>query len=93
MRVEVSRSGGLAGLNRTWAVQVEELPPDSQASDELCRLIDDCPWDQPAKPVTGADRYVYQVSAGDLSATVPEPQLQGPWRRLVDRVIDLDGGS
>lgn len=95
MRVAVSRSGGLAGITRTWAVQLDDQP---DLADELCRLVDDCPWNAPPaapppEPGPGADRFVYRLDAGELTATVHEPQLQGPWRRLADRVMDLGGRS
>jgi Emfourin len=93
MRVAVSRSGGLAGIIRTWAVQLDDQPDHA---DELCRLVDDCPWNHPPDldpPGPGADRFVYRLDAGELSATVPEPDLQGPWRRLAERVMDLGGSS
>jgi hypothetical protein len=67
MRVAVSRTGGIAGITRTWAVRLDDLP---DIADELCRLVDDCPWDDPPNPAQGADRFVYRVDAGDLSATV-----------------------
>jgi hypothetical protein len=92
MRVAVSRTGGVAGIARTWSVQLDDRP---EIADEVCRLVNDCPWDEsPAEAAhaPGADRFVYRVDAGELTATVGEPQVQGPWRSLIDRVIDLGGG-
>lgn len=88
MRVEVSRSGGFAGLRRTWVVQVEETP-DPQA---FLLLIEACPWDEPEPESSGADRFVYQVQAGERSATLPEPAVQGPWLELVDQVRHFSAG-
>ena len=82
MRVVVSRSGGIAGITRTWAVLVEQTPdPES-----LELLIEACPWDEPDPVDPQADRYVYQFQAGDRFAVLGEPAVQGPWRELVDRV-------
>lgn len=91
MRIAVSRTGGVAGIARTWTVHSEDEP---EVADELCRLVDACPWDELSEAARepGADRFVYRVDAGELTATVGEPQVQGPWRSLIDRVIDLDGG-
>ncbi len=90
MRVEVSRSGGIAGSHRTWGVQLEQAPNP----EELRRLIDACPWDDAgaAGAPAGADRFVYRLTAGTRSASIPEPALAGPWRDLVDRVRDLAAG-
>ncbi|WP_068276332.1 protealysin inhibitor emfourin [Aldersonia kunmingensis] len=91
MRVAVSRTGGVAGITRTWSVQLDDQP---EVADEVCRLVDACPWAEASRAglEAGADRFVYRVDAGELTATVGEPQVKGPWRSLIDRVIDLDGG-
>jgi len=81
----VSRTGGVAGRTRTWSVRVDD------GADELpgwSALVDACPWDEPAPPTPGADRFVYLVRAGDREARLGEAAVDGPWRRLVDRVRD-----
>jgi len=81
----VSRTGGVAGTTRTWSVRVDD------GADELpgwSALVDACPWDEPAAPTPGADRFVYLVRAGDREARLGEAAVDGPWRRLVDRVRD-----
>jgi hypothetical protein len=63
MMVTVQRSGGFAGLTRTWQVDV----------------------DQP-------DRFVWVISAETSpakKAKLPEQQVTGPWRELVDRVREV----
>ena len=42
MRIEVCRTGGFAGVSRTWCVQLDRLDDP----DELQRLIDDGEWDE-----------------------------------------------
>jgi hypothetical protein len=90
VEIAVSRTGGVAGMTRTWSVRVED------GSDELgawSALVDDCPWDEPAVASAGADRFVYLVRAGDREARLGEAAVDGPWRRLVDRVRDASRGS
>lgn len=87
--VTVTRTGGIAGLRRTWRAQ-----PDAAESAQWIALIDGCPWDaaDPARPMTphGADRFVWHVDArcGESAreAALADPEVQGPWRDLIDAV-------
>lgn len=87
--VTVTRTGGIAGLRRTWRAQ-----PGTAESSHWIALIDGCPWDaaDPARaiPPTGADRFVWHVDArcGDAAreAALADPEVQGPWRELIDAV-------
>ena len=87
--VTVTRTGGIAGLRRTWRAQ-----PDTTESSQWIALIDGCPWDaaDPARaiPPSGADRFFWQVDArcGDSArqAALADPEVQGPWRDLIDAV-------
>ena len=90
MRVEVTRSGGFAGLSRGWQADVDEQPD----RDEWLILIDDLPWDDvPAQP-SEPDRYTWVIriaprereEPAQHEASLPEKQLTGGWRELVDRV-------
>ncbi|NQX26766.1 hypothetical protein HQQ81_05300 [Microbacteriaceae bacterium VKM Ac-2854] len=83
MDVIVSRSGGFAGLRRTWRVELDQQPDEPAWLD----LIDELPWnaaptDQPAH----ADRFVYEIRVSTHHVRISETQLSGPWRELVDRV-------
>lgn len=89
MRIEVSRSGGFAGIARTWRVELDQAPDPK----ELQCLVDACPWDTPPAASSGADRYVFHLTAGVREATLPEPAVDGPWRELIDLVVGLDDGS
>jgi hypothetical protein len=82
MKVTVTRSGGIAGLRRTWAVVTDEQP-DSAAWQELIRRL---PWDDRPRSAPQPDRYVYEIRCPPRRVTLPEQQLTGPWRELVDRV-------
>ena len=89
LRVELERSGGLAGRTVRRVLDTADLP--ASASDELrtqvqaVRALDS----QPPVPPTGADRFTYRVTiredAGEHSVTVadPVPELLTPLIRLL----------
>ena len=87
--VTVTRTGGFAGLRRTWHAE-----PDSADAAQWIALIDGCPWDaaDPNRAIapSGADRFVWHVDArcGDAAreAALADPEVQGPWRDLIDAV-------
>jgi hypothetical protein len=87
--VTVTRTGGFAGLRRTWHAQ-----PDRSEAPQWIALIDGCPWDAaaPTRPIppTGADRFMWHVDAqcGDAErqAALADPEVRGPWRELIDAV-------
>ena len=79
--IVVVRSGGFAGLTRTWQVQVDDQP-DRERWVELLRELD---WDEhPHSP--RPDRFVYRIQVSRRRIILPEPQVTGPWRELVERV-------
>jgi hypothetical protein len=87
MKVTVSRSGGFAGLTRSWSVDVDSEPD----TESWLVLIDRVPWSQArATPrAVQPDRFVWVITAETRptrKAELPEQQLTGPWRDLVDRV-------
>lgn len=86
----MSRTGGVAGMTRTWSVRVDD---GSDERGDWSALVDACPWDDPAPPSPGADRFVYLVRAGDREVRLGEAAVDGPWRRLVDRVRDASRES
>ncbi|WBU38768.1 protealysin inhibitor emfourin [Homoserinibacter sp. YIM 151385] len=90
LRIEVARAGGVAGLTRRWAVDPEPAERSAWAS-----LVEACPWDAAPAESSGAarvvvDRFVWAIVARTTTvehrASVPEPELEGPWRELVERV-------
>jgi hypothetical protein len=94
--VTVTRTGGLAGLRRTWRAE-----PQTTDAPRWIALIDECPWDaaHPSQPVSpgGADRYVWSVDArcGDAQhrAALADPDVAGPWRELIDAVVNGGTGA
>ena len=94
--VTVTRTGGIAGMRRTWRAQ-----PDAAQVPRWIALIDGCPWDaaDPAHaiPPSGADRFVWHVDArcGEAAreAALADPDVQGPWRDLIDAVRAAQTGA
>ena len=85
MKITVQRSGGIAGMKRTWTVQ--PTPPED--TDLWQPLIEACPWDAVPRAGRGAsvgqpDRFLYNIRAGQHRATLPEQAVTGPWRDLVE---------
>ena len=90
--VRVVRSGGFAGLRRTWAVDV-----DAADAGPWIALVEACPWDHcgsasasSASNPRGADRFSYRLSArvrgAERQADLAESDAVGPWRTLIDAV-------
>ncbi|CAI3800848.1 protealysin inhibitor emfourin [Pseudarthrobacter sp. MM222] len=85
MKITVQRSGGIAGMKRTWSVLA--TPPEDK--DLWQPLVEACPWDEASKTAreaagNQADRFLYNIRAGQRRATLPERAVTGPWRELVD---------
>jgi hypothetical protein len=85
MNVSVTRSGGIAGLTRTWVVSIDDQPD----REEWIALIGRVPWTHGAPSSRQPDRYVYEIRCRRHHARVPEQQLTGAWRELVDRVTEI----
>ena len=84
--VTVTRSGGIAGIRRSWRAQAAE----DEASPWIAR-IQECPWDAARLGrVQGADRFVWDVDArcgeDERQAELADSDVRGPWRELIDAV-------
>jgi len=77
MRLVVVRTGGLAGMRRTWSSEVSS----EEAEERWLPLLQD----PPESRASGNDRFTYEISVGQKAVTIPEQSLQGSWRELVDR--------
>lgn len=100
VEVDVARTGGFAGITRRWTAQA----PEDEASDWIS-LIDRCPWDRAPRPgeaddPSGAspmpDRFVWWIRASwtgadPREAELPDEELTGAWRELVDAVREWSG--
>ena len=84
LTVLVVRSGGIAGISRRWSVD----EPDP--GDDWIALVEACPWNAVGTDPAGRDRFVWRIEARlarrRRTASVPDSELTGPWRDLVDRV-------
>ncbi|WP_239065902.1 protealysin inhibitor emfourin [Microbacterium hibisci] len=88
VEVDVARTGGIAGITRRWSAQ----PPEAEAS-EWISLIDRCPWDEPAPSEPLPDGFVWLIratwtDADPREAELPDREVVGAWRDLVDAVRD-----
>lgn len=85
--IVIVRTGGVAGIRRQWQVE----PPQEEAP-RWVALIEQCPWDAPGEEQRGADRYIWSIRAHTPAdrreRDVPDRELAGPWRDLVDAVRD-----
>jgi hypothetical protein len=85
--VTVERSGGFAGIPRTWEVVLD----DDRAVAAWLPAIEACPWRDEPVFAPAPDRFVYRISARfphlRRAATVPEQHMTGAWRELLDRVL------
>lgn len=98
MQVTVTRTGGIAGLRRQWRAE----PPQDDVP-QWVELIAQCPWDAVAapSPPRGADMFVWRIRAQcdidgapvQRDAQLQDPEVAGPWQRLIDAVRDCDAGS
>jgi hypothetical protein len=84
VHILVVRSGGIAGIRQQWQLE------GRGDSSELIALVVACPWDAVSADPTSADRFVWRIEAklsqGTRRASVPDRDLIGPWRELVERV-------
>jgi len=82
VKISVSRSGGLAGLTRTWNVIVDDQPD----REEWMSLVSSLPWSSRPRVLPQPDRYIYVIRCSRRRITLPEQKVEGPWRELVNRV-------
>jgi hypothetical protein len=84
LSILVVRSGGFTGIPQQWRVE-----PGADADDWIA-LVTACPWGAIGKDTASRDRFVWRIEARIpprlRTASVPDRELVGPWRALVDRV-------
>jgi hypothetical protein len=86
MLVIVTRSGGFAGLRRTWSVLVDEQP---DAADWLV-LLAELPWDEVRPEPPQPDRFVYVIRyerQGGAAGT-PDTAQESPRPSTVHQLAD-----
>jgi len=85
MRIEVVRSGGLAGLVRRASVETAEHPDGSQLATLAQAAL--APHPAPAnRPVP--DGFTYRITVGDATAVCAEPDLTDAQRLLVQILLN-----
>ncbi|WP_434994888.1 protealysin inhibitor emfourin [Arthrobacter sp. Ld5] len=92
MRIEITRSGGVGGLTRTWSLEVsrEEAEERWLPLAEAEASAETRPGEAARQPDTGPpgpsrDRFTYRITVGYTEVSVPESRLAAPWRELIDR--------
>ncbi|GAA1909795.1 hypothetical protein GCM10009688_13100 [Arthrobacter gandavensis] len=80
MRLVVVRTGGMAGMRRTWSSEVSS----EEAEERWLPLLQE----PPQEAADGPDRFTYEIRVGQQAVTIPETSLKGRWRELVDRARD-----
>lgn len=84
MHIVVSRSGGFAGLRRSWRIDTESCDDPDGWHD----LVDTLPRESPAAQPGPPDDFAWTITVARTTVTIPGSRLDGPWARLVDRVRD-----
>ena len=100
LRIELTRSGGFAGLtSKLGELDTSELPEAEAREIEVMVEKADVPKLVAASPARGkgADRFQYHLAIEDESGrrelTVSEDQMPEPLRPLVDRVRAAGSGA
>ena len=82
LSILIARSGGFAGIGREWRL-------DAQGEDWQ-NLVDACPWGTWTTDEISRDRFLWRIEVRRgrrrRTALVPDRDLDGPWRELVERV-------
>jgi hypothetical protein len=90
LRIAVVRSGGFAGISRQWHIEADDAAAWGP-------LVEACPWGSVSVDTESRDRFVWRievrVTRRKRVASVPDRDLVGPWRELVERVQAESGSS
>ncbi|WP_254812604.1 protealysin inhibitor emfourin [Streptomyces cavourensis] len=84
MRIQVTRTGGFAGISRTQAIDTagrqDAAEWESLAAEVLATTPDEPPSGVP-------DGFRYAITVGDRTVYCADPDLTGAQRTLVSRVL------
>ena len=89
MRIEITRSGGFAGMTRTWVIEVSR----SEAEQRWIPLAEAEAGAGDEETRSGSaqrDRFSYRILVGYVEVQVPESRLEEPWRELIARARSDD---
>ncbi|WP_166981488.1 protealysin inhibitor emfourin [Paramicrobacterium fandaimingii] len=90
----VERSGGVAGISRTWHMSIDTLPD----ADDVRRMLRDVA-SEPARQLStrAPDQFQYRIhctsldgESDDLETTLAESELTASWREIIERVRSAD---
>lgn len=90
MKIEITRSGGMAGLTRTWSLEVslteveQRWLPLAEAKTEGGDG-DTGSADGTSGPGRQRDAFTYRIAIGRTEVYLAERQLEDPWRELIER--------
>ncbi len=89
MKITVTRSGGIAGMTRTWSATAKNREEEQRWHE----LIERLPWESVGATTPEPDRFVYRVRCAHREAVVPEQRFTGVWQELLDEVRETDDGG
>jgi len=85
LRIEVLRTGGVAGMSKRGVVETDE-PEWQSLVDAAQPYIADQQSTDPAES-NARDTFVWSVSVGEHSCRVGDSSLTGPLRDLAERTL------
>jgi len=85
MRIDVRRTGGIAGTTRTWRVDTDTCPDPSGWDDLVAALPRATP---PAPSPAVRDDVEWTVTVEQRTVRIAGSRLDGPWAALVARARD-----
>jgi hypothetical protein len=89
LRVEVSRSGGFAGLALRGEVDTATLP--EPAATTVADVLQTLPFDQPPAPPQHPDSFRYEITvidhSGRRTAVLDEAQVPAELRPILDAAV------
>ncbi|NUS43138.1 MAG: hypothetical protein HOQ24_05550 [Mycobacteriaceae bacterium] len=92
VRVTVARSGGVAGMSRTWTLDSADAPDPER----FAALVAACPWHAAGTAAAfeaDPDRFAYRITVDGHVVDVTEAEVGGPWRDLLDYLRRHHGPS
>lgn len=93
IRIELERSGGVAGISLRASIDTSALPPDE--AQDIARMVDRIDFDdlasRPHRPARGADRFQYDLTVQQGAArhrlSLPESAVPTELKPLLERLV------
>jgi len=95
VKIEITRSGGMAGLTRRWSLEVSPTEVEQRwlpLAEAKAEVSDgDAPSAGAANPAgIQRDAFTYRIAIGRIEVYLAERQLEDPWRELIERALAAD---